>query len=128
MKKKIICLLIIMVTIIFSINVFQNKVYAADTLDDVFSGAQDFLEQGTDSTIDETELKDTSNFIYNVLLAIAIVVAVIIGMVIGIQFMTASAEEKAKIKELLMPYVLGCFVVFGAFGIWRLAVTVLSSW
>lgn len=128
MKKKIICFLLIIVTIIFSINIFSNEVYAADTLDDVFSGAQEFLEQGTATTIDEAGLKDTSNFIYNVLLAIAIVVAVIIGMVIGIQFMTASAEEKAKIKESLMPYALGCFVVFGAFGIWKLAVTVLSIW
>ena len=54
--------------------------------------------------------------------------AVIIGMVIGIQFMTASVEEKAKIKESLVPYVVGCVVVFGAFGIWKLAVTVLSAW
>ena len=61
-------------------------------------------------------------------LAIALVVAVVIGMVIGIQFMTASVEEKAKIKESLLPYAVGCVVVFGAFGIWKLAINVLSNW
>ena len=102
-----------------SINIFEYKVYAAD-----------FLNKGTGglSQIDESTLRSTSDFIYNLLLAIAMVVAVIIGIVIGIQFMTASIEEKAKVKESLMPYVVGCVVVFGAFGIWKLAVTILSNW
>ena len=56
------------------------------------------------------------------------VVAVIIGLVIGIKFMVSSVEEKAKIKELLLPYVVGCGVVFGAFGIWSLVVNILLGW
>lgn len=72
-------------------------------------------------------MHDTSDFVYNLLLAVAIIVAVVIGMVIGIQFMMAGVDEKAKIKEQLMPYAVGCVVVFGAFGIWKLAVTILSK-
>ena len=48
-------------------------------------------------------------------------------MIIGIQFMMALVEEKAKIKEALMPYFVGCMVVFGAFGLWKLAITILSK-
>ena len=68
-----------------------------------------------------------SDLLYNTLFIIAIVVAVIIGMIIAIQFMTASASEKAKVKETLVPYVAGCIVIFGAFGIWKLIVELLSS-
>ncbi len=73
-------------------------------------------------------MKSTSNFIYNLLLGIAMVVAVIVGLIIGIRFMTGGIEEKAKIKELLVPYVAGCIVIFGAFGIWSLVVNVLMKW
>lgn len=46
----------------------------------------------------------------------------IVGIIIGIQFMVASAEDKAKVKEALVPYVVGCIVIFGAFTIWSIAV------
>lgn len=36
--------------------------------------------------------------------------------------MVASAEDKAKVKEALIPYVIGCAVIFGAFTIWSIAV------
>lgn len=127
MKNKLIYSLIIVVTIFFSVNICSYTVHGASTIDDVISGAQSFIEEGTENTIKEIELKETSNFIFNAFLACAIVIAVIIGMVIGIQFMTSGVDEKAKIKEALLPYALGCFVVFGAFGIWKLAVTVLSN-
>lgn len=46
----------------------------------------------------------------------------LVGTMIGIQFMVASAEDKAKVKEALVPYVIGCAVIFGAFTIWSIAV------
>ena len=128
MSKKVMISLLIIVAVFLSVNLFNNNVYGATTFDNVVSGAQDFLNQGTSNTINETGLKSVSDFIYNVALAIALVIAVIIGMVIGIQFMIGSIEEKAKYKEALMPYVLGCFVVFGSFGIWKLLILVLSEW
>ena len=41
--------------------------------------------------------------------------------------MMSGAEGKAQIKELLVPYIVGCIVVFGAFAIWKLLVTILSG-
>ena len=41
--------------------------------------------------------------------------------------MTGSVSQKAKIKETLIPYIAGCIVIFGAFGIWKLVVTIMSS-
>lgn len=127
MKKKIINLIIIMITCI-NMNLFCYEIYGADTVDSVIQGAQDFLSVGKDSQVNEEKLKGTSDFIFNLLLAIAMVVAVIVGIIIGIKFMVGGIEEKAKIQESLIPYVIGCVVIFGAFGIWKLAVTVLSTW
>ncbi len=129
MTKKIIYVIFLTIILSLSINVCgYNKVYAANTVDDVIDGASSFLNIGDDMTVKYNELHDTSNFIYNLLLAVAIILAVTLGMVIGIKFMMAGIEEKAKIKEQLVPYVVGCVVVFGAFGIWKLAITIFGNW
>ena len=47
----------------------------------------------------------------------------IIAGILGIKFMIGSAEEKAQIKDALIPFVIGCIVIFGAFGIWKIFVT-----
>ena len=41
--------------------------------------------------------------------------------------MIGSAEEKAKVKEAMVIFVLGCIVVFGAFGFWKVFVTIGQS-
>lgn len=100
--------------------------------DGIIQGAKGFVEEGEEQveagqTINSTKLKETSNFIYNLLLAIAMIIAMAIGVVIGIKYMIASASEKADTKELLVPYVAGCIVVFGAMGIWKLLVTIFAE-
>lgn len=72
--------------------------------------------------LNETTLKNANATLFNVLLALGIALAVIIGAILGIKFMIASVEEKAQIKELLVPYIVGCIVVFGAFGIWKIVI------
>lgn len=128
MIKKIINVTILSIILFLSFNINCTKVNAVDTVDDVMSGASQFLEAGEKVQINDDSLQSTSDFIYNLLLAIAIIVAVVIGMSIGIRFMMAGIDDKVKIKESLMPYFVGCIVVFGAFGIWKLAVTILSQW
>lgn len=100
--------------------------------DSIISGANDFISTGEQevkngNTIEQGELVNTSNDIYNIVLAIAMVVAVAVGIVLGIKFMTSGVDEQAKIKEMLVPYVAGCIVVFGSIGIWKLAVNVFSK-
>lgn len=118
--KLLICSIFV---VILSTSFCMSSTYA---LGDIFSQGKGFLEAGNDidKTINTTELEKTSDYIYNTLLAIAIMVAIIVAMVLGIQFMAASADEKAKVKEALMPFIVGCIVVFGAFTIWKVVVNI----
>jgi len=124
--RKRIVKLILIVTLISLVN--YSNVYAS-TLDDVFGYAKNFISTGESGKvpINGENLRDASSVIYNTLLGAGILIAVIIGVVIGIKFMVSTVDEKAKIKEVLLAYVCGCFVVFGAFGIWRLVVLVLGN-
>lgn len=100
-----------------------------NAVSDMFQAADDFLAAGSSPTtvIDETKLQSTSGTIYKWLMTIAICVAVLIGAVIGVQFIIGSVEGKAKIQEALVPYIVGCIVVFGSFFIWKTLVNTGNS-
>lgn len=99
------------------------------TTDDIFSGAQSFLEAGEsgNEVMDEDSLRKVSDIVYNIFLAVGIIAAVVVGLIIAIKMMIGSSTEKAETKELLIPYIVGCIVIFGAFGIWKLVVEVLNQ-
>ena len=118
LKKLIIIILMAFITIAF----IPDMIYAMDNIIDSGDG---FLEAANDATaIDEDAMRGTSSYVYNILFTIAVVLAVAIGMVIGIQFMMGSVDEKAKIKETLVPYIIGVFIVFAAFTIWKIAINI----
>lgn len=119
MLKK--CIIIILI-ILLALTYLSNKTYA---MDNIIGGGDSFLAAaGNTSVIDEQELSKTSNDIYNILFTIAVVLAFAIGMVIGIQFIIGGVAEQAKIKETLVPYVIGVFIVFAAFTIWKIAINI----
>ena len=126
MRKKIFYIFII---ILILITFFSTTMVQASSLSDIISGADDFVESGKDgssTTITGSDLNDTSNFIYNTLLIIGVCVAVLIGTILGIQFITGSVEQKVKVKESLIPFVVGCVVIFSAFRIWKLVIEILN--
>ena len=85
-----------------------------------FEGAQDFMNSADSNiTINSTELNRPSSEVYNILTSLGMI---IVGIVLGIKYMIAGADEKAEVKETLLPYIIGCVVTFGAFGIWRILI------
>lgn len=100
-----------------------------DGMTDIFSDARKFVNRGrsNQNDFDIASFKINIDTIYNILLTVGIALTVIIGGILGIKFMMASAEDKAKIKEAMIPYVIGCIVIYGAFFIWKIAIIVLSD-
>lgn len=99
------------------------------TIDEVINEGGNFIDIGKNqgSKISTGNLQAGSNTLYNILLGIGVFLTVAVGMYLAIKFMIASAEEKAQVKESLIPYIAGCIVIFGAFTIWKLAITLLSG-
>ena len=118
MLRKIASLVFIILIICLC---FSNSSYA---MENITQSAEDFLgkRDTTIKTLDLGGLIRTSNYLYNVLVTIGIVISFAIGLIIGIQFILGSAEDQAKVKETLVPYVVGVFVIFAAFTIWRIVI------
>lgn len=115
----------------------------ASSWDDIFKKGDEFLKEGEEQQVvtdaygnvvlkpdgspetitDPKLVKDSINEVYNVLFTLGVAISVIVGAALGIKFMVGSIEEQVKVKETLIPYIVGCVVVFGAFGIWKLVMT-----
>lgn len=101
---------------------------ASHTLGEIASEAKGFLGKGTVAIpFNEGNLKGASDTLFNILLGLAMAAVVIIGVYLGVKFMISTVEDKAKVKEALIPYIAGCVVVFGAFTIWKLALLLLEN-
>ena len=139
--SKIIMILMIIFITMLNIN---SIVYASKTSPDssgggdtgvsgILNAGEEFIQNGKESLLKNGELikgddlKNVNSDIYNILIALGVVLAVIIGGILGIQIMWGSIEQQVKAKEMLMPYGIGCVVIFGAFGIWRICVEIFSQ-
>lgn len=134
MKKSIKNLIIISLIIMINAVFCNISTVQAGGLSDVITGGDGFISAGEnansltfDKDILENKLQETSSYVYNILLFIGMAVALIIAGILGIKFMIGSTEEKAQIKDALVPFVIGCVVIFGAFGIWKIFVTIGNS-
>ena len=132
--------------IIFLMIVFQivfvpiSNVEASNFIDDIISQGNEFLQEGKNNQYEEhidaegntvkvpilnqEQLKESVNQVYTIVFGIGVALSVIVAGILGIKFMIGSVEEQAKIKETLVPYALGCIVVFGAFGIWKIIIEI----
>jgi len=118
--KKIIFILATLI-ILFSIN---NESLAWSG---VIKDGQSFIQAGESYTgieVDQNSIQGLSGYLYNILLAAGVIIAVIVATILGVQFMIGGAEGQAKVKEMLVPFIVGCVIVFGGFGFWKIAVTI----
>lgn len=123
MQGKLLKIMALICMFFIIVSIFPNK-SSASWVDD----AKNFLDAGGGTaTVNDVELKNASDSIYNLLSSIGMIVSVIVGIILGITFMMASAEDKAKVKEALIPYIVGCIVVFGAFGIWKIVINTFNG-
>ena len=98
------------------------------TFSDWQQQADDFLNKGSQgTTIDTQTAIETFLPIGRVLVGIATVVLVIVGSIIGVKYMLAGADEKAKLKEKLIFYVISIVLVYGAVGIFTLVVNIMNG-
>lgn len=122
-KIKTIIITLISMILIFSLPIYSN----AFSFDSIFGGAQDFITAGSGSSaqgVDESKLKNLSDTVSGVLLTIAVAVTFISIAVMGVNFAIQTVEEKAKIKESMVPWLIGVFVSFGAYGIWKFVMNI----
>ena len=130
MKKNIKLIISISLLILILLILTTNSFATDSTIGGIINSGGNFINTGVNSNAvvpTENSIKNTSNLIYNVLFTIGIIVMVVWGMVLGIHFITSSVAEQAEVKKSLFPFIVGCIVIFGGFGIWKIVVTIAQQ-
>lgn len=113
MKKKIIIINIILLMIL------NIQVVYAFNIDDILSGANNFIKSGESLVNDiDTSLSATIRPMVLGGIAVGTVIAVCVGIVLAIKVMTDGANGKKELKEALTPYVVSVIVLFGCYALW----------
>lgn len=98
-----IVLVVIMIVSFCSPLVFADTVFKPDGWKDQDGGK-----------INDTDVKEFSASLINVIAIVGSAAAIITLIILGIKYMMGSAEEKAEYKKTLLPYIIGAAMVFGA--------------
>ena len=101
MQRKTIIKILISITVILLVTISSTVVFAI----------QPKNITGTDIELNDLSFMDD---ITELIRLVGTFIAVGVLMVIGIRYMMGSLEEKAAYKKSMMPYVIGCFILFGA--------------
>ena len=100
MKKVLkVAFIILLIFAIFSVLSIDKTYATGKSIGDVVEGADEFIGAANPNdkhVIQEDDMIEMSNLLYNTLLVLAIIILVIVGFIIGIKIMTDSAAEKAK--------------------------------
>ncbi len=126
MERKIVKI-IFFILILLNIFITTSRAWS---MGDIIQKGTDFINPPSGSTIvtvDESKIYELSKTISSILQVVSIAAALIMSMILGIKYITGTVEEQAKVKETLIPFIIGCFVAFGAFAIWKLVVNILNG-
>ena len=107
MKKKAKIINILLILLILMFNCFNMvKVYATQsTVPDV-----NYYKPTEESV--PTEVTNVASTIVSILQVVGTVIAVITLMFLGIKYMAGSAQYRAEYKKSMIPYLIGCVMLF----------------
>lgn len=66
------------------------------------------------TTTGQTDVTNLGNKIVGIIKIVGIFISIGAMMAIGIKYMMGSAEEKAEYKKVMIPYIIGAILLFGA--------------
>lgn len=111
--KKIISLILII--FIFNIIFINTKVYAeADPgISEVITAMQDTSNASSVASGD-SNTKNVINSIIGILQFVGSGISIIVITLMGVKYILAAPGEKAEVKKMAIPIVIGCVLLFGA--------------
>ena len=121
MKKKILKT-VLFIGLIALVVLLTDKVYAGQS---ILSAGKSFVNHS--SALVQSTLISKLQPVANVLIAIAVIVFLGVGLGLGLTFMTKGPDEKAKVKERFIWYIIAMVLVFGSVTIYNIAATVYNN-
>lgn len=94
----------------------------------IIQSGKNFISKGRSTkTIDQKTVEKDLMPLAQIVMGFAILVLLVVGAILGVKYMISGADEKAKIKEKLIWYVVSAVLIFGAVSIFNIVVSILNN-
>ena len=131
--KKIGVILILTLVLISCMNVVSNaattKKGSGLSVGDITKQAKNFVGEGEKNSVNvnATGLLEGVTSVASILTTIGGFALVIIAIILGIQFMTSPPQKQAVLRSQMIGLLWAAVVIFGAYGIWSIAVKIVET-
>lgn len=99
-------------------------------LSDIINAGKSFIDKGSGSTVDGTSIDDFATElapIGAILAGVGVVIFLAVLAIMAIKWITAKPDQKAKLQQQFVGYVVAAIVFFGAVGIWGLVQGIMED-
>ena len=99
-----------------------------DSYSSINEKAKKFIDSGSkNGTISQQKVEQDLKPLAQILMGIAVLVLLSVGAILGVQYMISGADERAKIKEKLIWYIVSAVLIFGAVAIFNIVINILNK-
>ena len=99
-----------------------------DSYSSINEKAKEFINRGSKSeTISQQKVEQDLKPLAQILMGIAVLVLLSVGAILGVKYMISGADERAKIKEKLIWYIVSAVLIFGAVAIFNIVINILNK-
>ena len=90
--------------------------------------AKEFINRGSEKeTISQQKVEQDLKPLAQILMGIAVLVLLSVGAILGVKYMISGADDRAKIKEKLIWYIVSAVLIFGAVAIFNIVINILNK-
>ena len=99
-----------------------------DSYSSINEKAKEFINRGSKKeTISQQKVEQDLKPLAQILMGIAVLVLLSVGAILGVKYMISGADERAKIKEKLIWYIVSAVLIFGAVAIFNIVINILNK-
>ena len=99
-----------------------------DSYSSINEKAKEFINRGSEKeTISQQKVEQDLKPLAQILMGIAVLVLLSVGAILGVKYMISGADDRAKIKEKLIWYIVSAVLIFGAVAIFNIVINILNK-
>lgn len=99
-----------------------------DSYSSINEKAKEFIDRGSkNETISQQKVEQDLKPLAQILMGIAVLVLLSVGAILGVKYMISGADDRAKIKEKLIWYIVSAVLIFGAVAIFNIVINILNK-
>ena len=120
----------LMNTTIYAAELSKEEPLKVAGISDIINAGKGFIQEGEQNQVNGTTVDEFAEAlapIGSILAGVGIVIFIAVLAIMAIRWITAKPDQKAKLQQQFVGYVVAAIVFFGAVGIWQMVRRIMEQ-